>query len=89
MLDPSGTSFGNIRHGGSPKVRPANSTLTPGLLFHHMSVFTKLLAGLTPPPVVVPEDYDGLEWRWKFFTFRPACTSFDFAVAGYLDAPVC
>ncbi|KAF9453011.1 DUF1682-domain-containing protein [Macrolepiota fuliginosa MF-IS2] len=37
-----------------------------------MSLFTKILGGLSPPPAVVPEDYDGLEYRWKLFVFRPA-----------------
>ncbi|KAJ3566315.1 hypothetical protein NP233_g7087 [Leucocoprinus birnbaumii] len=37
-----------------------------------MSIIPKILAGLTPPPVNVPEEYDGLEWRWKMFVFRPA-----------------
>ncbi|KAF7790803.1 hypothetical protein EIP86_001760 [Pleurotus ostreatoroseus] len=32
----------------------------------------KLLASLSPPPVYMPVDYDGLEFKWKFFTFRPA-----------------
>ncbi|KAF7775912.1 hypothetical protein Agabi119p4_4305 [Agaricus bisporus var. burnettii] len=37
-----------------------------------MSLLPKLLAGLTPPPINVPEEYDGLEFRWKALTFRPA-----------------
>ncbi|KAF8195868.1 hypothetical protein K438DRAFT_1826656 [Mycena galopus ATCC 62051] len=37
-----------------------------------MEGLTKLLAGLTPPPFVNPEEYDGLEFRWKWFVFRPA-----------------
>lgn len=37
-----------------------------------MSVIPKILAGLTPPPVNVPEEYDGLQWRWKMLVFRPA-----------------
>lgn len=28
---------------------------------------------LTPPMPDVSGDYDGLEYRWKFLTFRPAC----------------
>ncbi|TFK43513.1 hypothetical protein BDQ12DRAFT_675096 [Crucibulum laeve] len=36
------------------------------------SILTKVLSGLTPPPFVNPEDYDGWEFRWKFFVFRPA-----------------
>ena len=30
------------------------------------------LSALTPTPPNLPEDYDGLEYRWKMFTFRPA-----------------
>ncbi|RXW25247.1 hypothetical protein EST38_g607 [Candolleomyces aberdarensis] len=37
-----------------------------------MSFLSTLLAGITPPPVVTPEEYDGWEYRWKFFVFRPA-----------------
>lgn len=36
------------------------------------SVLNKLLLSLTPPPVINPVDYDGLEYKWKFFAFRPA-----------------
>ena len=31
------------------------------------------LSALTPPPPNLTEDYDGIEYRWKMFTFRPAC----------------
>lgn len=27
---------------------------------------------LTPAPVVLPDYYDGIEYRWKSLTFRPA-----------------
>ncbi|KIM67976.1 hypothetical protein SCLCIDRAFT_1210131 [Scleroderma citrinum Foug A] len=27
---------------------------------------------LTPPPIVLADHYDGLEYRWKFLVFRPA-----------------
>ncbi|KAJ7228668.1 hypothetical protein GGX14DRAFT_414179 [Mycena pura] len=38
-----------------------------------MATLTKFLASLTPPPVVNPDEYDGLElFRWRFFVFRPA-----------------
>ncbi|EAU84796.2 hypothetical protein CC1G_00315 [Coprinopsis cinerea okayama7 len=37
-----------------------------------MSVVQKFLAGLTPPQVVVPEEYDGWQLRWSIFVFRPA-----------------
>ncbi|KAF7301687.1 hypothetical protein MIND_00734200 [Mycena indigotica] len=36
------------------------------------SVLTQFLTALTPPPVYVPESYDGVEFRWRIFTFRPA-----------------
>ncbi|KAF9462667.1 hypothetical protein BDZ94DRAFT_1194336 [Collybia nuda] len=35
-------------------------------------VLNKILVSLTPPPVVNPVDYDGLEYKWKIFVFRPA-----------------
>ena len=31
------------------------------------------LESLTPTPFVNPIEYDNLEYRWKFFAFRPAC----------------
>ncbi|KAI0695727.1 hypothetical protein BC835DRAFT_933020 [Cytidiella melzeri] len=34
--------------------------------------FSKLLSVITPPPVVLTADYDGLEYRWRMLTFRPA-----------------
>lgn len=37
-----------------------------------MASALKLLAALTPPPFVQPVDYDGLEYKWKMFVFRPA-----------------
>src|SRR5690606_26724588 len=37
-----------------------------------MSVVQKFLAGLTPPQVVVPEEYDGWQLRWSIFVCRPA-----------------
>ncbi|KAK2466227.1 hypothetical protein APHAL10511_001869 [Amanita phalloides] len=36
-----------------------------------MASALKLLAGLTPPPFVQPIDYDGLEYKWNMFVFRP------------------
>jgi hypothetical protein len=36
------------------------------------SALNQLLAGLTPPPVINPVEYDGLEYRWKMLVFRPA-----------------
>lgn len=40
------------------------------------SPLTSFLSALSPPPPNVPLDYDGLEYRWKMFTFRPACESY-------------
>ncbi|KAK1236578.1 hypothetical protein PQX77_000130 [Marasmius sp. AFHP31] len=37
-----------------------------------MSFVGSLLQSITPPPISVPEEYDGLEYRWKIFVFRPA-----------------
>ncbi|KAG7096953.1 hypothetical protein E1B28_004350 [Marasmius oreades] len=37
-----------------------------------MSVVGSILQAITPPQVLVPEEYDGLEYRWKMFVFRPA-----------------
>jgi hypothetical protein len=36
---------------------------------------TNILSVLTPAPVVLTPEYDGLEYRWKMLTFRPACAS--------------
>lgn len=64
-------SFGNLRSrmfDGKFGQQPARSVHSD-----QMSFFSKLLVGLTPPPTIVPEEYDGLEWRWKAFVVRPAC----------------
>ncbi|KAF8826741.1 hypothetical protein HHX47_DHR5000694 [Lentinula edodes] len=37
-----------------------------------MASFINVLSRLTPPPFAAPEEYDGLEYRWKLFVFRPA-----------------
>lgn len=37
------------------------------------SVFNNLFSVLTPAPVLTPEEYDGWQYRWKFFVFRPTC----------------
>lgn len=37
------------------------------------SVLNDLVAVLTPVPVLTPEEYDGWQYRWKAFVFRPAC----------------
>ncbi|CAL1700641.1 unnamed protein product [Somion occarium] len=37
-----------------------------------LNPLTQLGAFLTPPPVNLSPDYDGLEFRWKMFSFRPA-----------------
>ncbi len=40
-----------------------------------MNALTQALTHITPPPFVAPSEYDGLEYRWRFIAFRPACTS--------------
>lgn len=51
-----------------------------------MSALIKLLGVITPPPAApAPREYSGLEYRWKFLTFRPAEFKFEglmFAVIG-------
>lgn len=37
-----------------------------------MSFINELLAGITPPPIVTPEHYDGWQLKWRIFVFRPA-----------------
>ncbi|EGO27566.1 hypothetical protein SERLADRAFT_461258 [Serpula lacrymans var. lacrymans S7.9] len=37
-----------------------------------MASLLNLIGGLTPPPVILSDDYEGLEYRWKFISFRPA-----------------
>ncbi|KAJ3828599.1 hypothetical protein EV361DRAFT_155024 [Lentinula raphanica] len=37
-----------------------------------MASFVNILSRLTPPPFTAPDEYDGLEFRWKLFVFRPA-----------------
>lgn len=37
-----------------------------------MSALVKLLAGITPPPIVTPQEYDGWQLKWKAIVFRPA-----------------
>ncbi|KAJ4478085.1 hypothetical protein J3R30DRAFT_3290672 [Lentinula aciculospora] len=37
-----------------------------------MASFVNVLSRLTPPPFAAPEEYVGLEYRWKLFVFRPA-----------------
>ncbi|KAF9567297.1 DUF1682-domain-containing protein [Agrocybe pediades] len=36
------------------------------------SFITQFLQSITPPPVVTPEHYEGLQYRWKALVFRPA-----------------
>ncbi|KAF5388120.1 hypothetical protein D9615_000427 [Tricholomella constricta] len=36
------------------------------------SFLSNLLAGLTPPPHINPVQYDGIEYKWSIFVFRPA-----------------
>ncbi|PCH41010.1 DUF1682-domain-containing protein [Wolfiporia cocos MD-104 SS10] len=47
-----------------------------------MSALLKLL---TPPPVNVSPDYDGVEYQWRFLTFRPAFFQYEpYLLAGLL-----
>ncbi|KAF8076408.1 hypothetical protein FPV67DRAFT_1405871 [Lyophyllum atratum] len=49
------------------------------------SALTKVLAGLTPPPHINPVEYDGLEYRWSVFVFRPALFQLElYLLAGLL-----
>lgn len=41
----------------------------------NMAALNNLAKFLTPPMPVVSADYDGFEFRYKFFAFRPACKS--------------
>jgi len=36
------------------------------------ALLNNLLVGLNSPPPVHPVHYDGLEYRWSIFVFRPA-----------------
>ena len=42
-----------------------------------MASFTQLIKSVTPPQVILTDAYDGLEYRWKFLTFRPALFSLE------------
>ncbi|KAF9247065.1 DUF1682-domain-containing protein [Melanogaster broomeanus] len=44
------------------------------------SPLAKLLGAITPPPFIQPEEYDGIQYSWKFLVFRPAL----FKLQGYL-----
>ncbi|KAL4081882.1 hypothetical protein V8B97DRAFT_2031502 [Scleroderma yunnanense] len=37
-----------------------------------MASVLNTLASVAPPPFVLSDQYDGLEYKWKFFVFRPA-----------------
>ncbi|WVR05374.1 hypothetical protein IAU60_002388 [Kwoniella sp. DSM 27419] len=48
-----------------------------------MSVLLQLLSKVTPPPAQPQSrEYDGLEFRWKFLSFRPALFKFEGLVLG-------
>ncbi|WVW82862.1 hypothetical protein I302_104874 [Kwoniella bestiolae CBS 10118] len=48
-----------------------------------MSGLAKLLTSIAPPPAApLSRDYDGLEYRWKMFSFRPAAFKFEAVVLG-------
>ena len=37
-----------------------------------LNIFSEIAKSLTPPPPFTGAEYDGLEYRWKNFVFRPA-----------------
>jgi hypothetical protein len=50
-----------------------------------MSGLLQLLSKISPPPAVnQPYEYDGLEYRWKAFVFRPAVFKWEGAVLGII-----
>ncbi len=52
-----------------------------------MSVLLKALQAITPPPAApAPINYDGLEYKWKMFVFRPAYFKFEGIALGVLGA---
>lgn len=52
-----------------------------------MSALLKGIQRITPQtPVNAPREYDGLEWRYKAFVFRPATFSFEAIMLGVLGA---
>ena len=69
--------------GASPRREPSSSlTANASCCLHRVLAVLDLLVFkmaaiigqyLTPPMPNVTPDYDGLEYRWKFLTFRPAC----------------
>ena len=50
-----------------------------------MAAINNVVKYLTPPIPNVSPDYDGVEYRWKFLTFRPACTSYGVDLGAYSD----
>ena len=43
-----------------------------------MSAFLKLINTVMPPPAQpAPRDYSGLEYKWRFVTFRTAYFTFE------------
>lgn len=51
-----------------------------------MSAILQAISKISPPPPVnAPREYDGYEFRWKMFVFRPATFKFEgmmFAILG-------
>jgi hypothetical protein len=56
---------------GNDRDNPTKSLFS--LYLDMASALNKFVASLTPPPVINPVEYDGLEYRWKMLVFRPAC----------------
>ncbi|KAF9259522.1 DUF1682-domain-containing protein [Marasmius fiardii PR-910] len=49
-----------------------------------MSFAGSLFQAITPPQVSVPEEYDGLQYKWKMFVFRPAYFKMEVYLVGAL-----
>ncbi|KAG6919419.1 hypothetical protein DXG01_006302 [Tephrocybe rancida] len=50
------------------------------------SFLQQLLKGLTPPPHINLADYDGLQYKWSIFVFRPALFQLELYLLGGLVA---
>lgn len=52
-----------------------------------MSGLLQAIAAITPPtPQPLSRDYDGLEFKWRMFVFRPAAFKFEAMMLGVLGA---
>jgi len=52
-----------------------------------MSALLKVLGAISPPPAQpASRDFDGLEFRWKMFTFRPSLFKLEAILLGVVGA---